>query len=283
MVIAKDDHFCLLQNQSDLVACNCHQVISITIFYCYGYFYQMDKSILIAHRNIWKKKAVLRALYSDWYATLIKHLKPGRSLEVGGGSGNLKEYIPHVISTDIVQVPWLDIVADAHKIPFINESFMNIILFDVLHHIENSTIFFTEAIRILIPEGNIIIMDPYVSLISWPVYHFLHSEPVNFLQNPLESGSIKREQRPFDANQAISKLLFEKHFRSFKQRFPQLTLTYKHYLSFIAYPLTGGFEHPSFLPNSLLPYVLKLEKMLEPFGRFFAFRILLVLKKNINN
>lgn len=243
----------------------------------------MSKSILTDHRDTWKKKAVLRALYSHWYATLTKHLKPGRSLEVGGGSGNLKEYIPHVISTDIVQVPWLDIVADAHKIPFINESFMNIVLFDVLHHIENPTIFFTEAIRILIPGGNIIIMDPYVSPISWPVYHFLHSEPVNFSQNPLESGSINSERRPFDANQAVSKLLFEKHSRSFKQRFPQLTLTHKHYLSFIAYPLIGGFDHPSFLPNSLLPYVLKLERMLKPFGRFFAFRILLVLKKSINN
>jgi len=243
----------------------------------------MSKSILTAHREIWKKKAVLRDLYAHWYTSIIAQLKPGQSLEVGGGSGNLKEYVPGVICSDIVKVPWLDIVADAQKLPFVDRSFANIVLFDVLHHIENPTIFFTEAIRILMPGGRIIIMDPYISLISWPVYHFFHSETVNLTQNPLERQSINSERRPFDANQAISKLLFEKHFRSFKQRFPQLTLIYKQYLSYIAYPLSGGFDHPSFLSNALLPYVLTFERLLEPFGRFFAFRILLVLKKSINN
>lgn len=238
----------------------------------------MSEDILIAHRDIWKKKPILKMLYTQWYEQMASHLVTGHTLEIGGGSGNLKEFAPNVVCTDIVKVPWLDAVADAQALPFANNSFSNIVLFDVLHHIENPVFFFDEAMRILVPGGRIVIMDPYVSWASWPIYHFLHPEPVDFRQNPLDIQEYDKNRKPFDSNQAMSRLLFEKMQVAFKQRFPKLRVYYKRHLSFIVYPLSGGFDHPSLLPAAWAPSLLRFERLFEPLGRMFAFRVLLILE-----
>lgn len=238
----------------------------------------MSQDILIKHRDVWKKKPILKLLYTQWYEQMVSYLTPGRTLEVGGGSGNLKEFAPNVVCTDIVGVPWLDAVADAQAMPFADNSFANIVLFDVLHHIENPVFFFEEAIRVLGLGGRIVILDPYVSWASWPVYHFLHPEPVDFRMNPLDILEADPEREPFDSNQAISQLLFEKYKSAFDKRFPQLMLRYKQHLSFIVYPLTGGFDHPSLIPFTMADWLLRLERFLQPLGRAIAFRVLLVLE-----
>ncbi len=71
-------------------------------------------------------------------------------------------------------------LADAQHLPFRNSSLSNIVLFDVLHHLENVRYFFDEALRVLVSLGRIVIMDPYVSVLSWPVYRFFHPEPMDF-------------------------------------------------------------------------------------------------------
>ena len=60
----------------------------------------------------------------------------GLTLEIGGGSGNFKQYRQDVVTTDITAAPWLNLVADAETLPFKEAVFSNIVMFDVLHHIE---------------------------------------------------------------------------------------------------------------------------------------------------
>ncbi|MCJ7593940.1 MAG: class I SAM-dependent methyltransferase, partial [Desulfobacterales bacterium] len=109
--------------------------------------------ILAERREIWKSKKVIRRLYSTWYRLIADALRPGRTLELGGGSANLKEFFPHAITSDVVFAPWLDTVLDAHGLPFKNNSLENIVLFDVLHHLKVPVVFFREAERVLRPEG----------------------------------------------------------------------------------------------------------------------------------
>jgi len=118
---------------------------------------------LLRHQAVWRSKAVLRALYRAWYEEIASYLRSGPTLEVGGGTGNLKEYAPQVICTDVVRVPWLDAVADAQRLPIATGTLANVVLFDVLHHIENVRLFFDEAVRVLQPGGRIVVMDPYIS------------------------------------------------------------------------------------------------------------------------
>lgn len=98
--------------------------------------------ILEERRRVWESKEILRRLYGKWYALIQKVLKPERTLELGGGSGNLRDFLPEAITSDIVFAPWLDAVIDAHAIPFKEESLDNIVLFDVLHHLAAPAVFF---------------------------------------------------------------------------------------------------------------------------------------------
>ena len=181
----------------------------------------MSEDILYRHRDIWKRKAVLRNLYKDWYGRILKQLVPGNILELGGGSDNFKEFADNVTSTDIVPVPWIDRVVDAQDMPFDDASFDNIVMFDVLHHIENVSLFFNEAKRVLRPGGRLVMMEPYISCMSWPVYHFLHPEPVDLKQDPLAWVEPSRDRKPFDANQAFATTLFEKQFKRFQSKYPE--------------------------------------------------------------
>ena len=145
----------------------------------------MSEAVLRRHHAVWTEKPVLRRLYASWYRDISRWLQPGLTVEVGGGTGNLKEFSPHVWCTDLVRMPWLDALVDAQHLPFRSTSLSNIVLFDVLHHLENVRYFFDEALRVLMPSGRIVIMDPYVSALSWPIYRFLHPEPVDFSHDPL--------------------------------------------------------------------------------------------------
>src|SRR4051812_7040079 len=109
----------------------------------------MTEKVLHEHRDTWARKPVLRAIYNDFYTRVADASKPGVSLEIGGGSGNLKDFASSVVSTDIVFTLWLDAVADAQALPFSDASFSNIVAVDVLHHIERPKRFLYEARRVL--------------------------------------------------------------------------------------------------------------------------------------
>lgn len=239
----------------------------------------MSEQILLHHKAIWEKKPILRILYTRWYQEMAGQLVEGNTLELGGGSGNFKEFAPNVVSTDIVPSPWIDVVADAQNLPFDDHSFDNIVMFDVLHHIENVTLFFNEALRVLRPGGRIIMMEPYISWSSWLVYHFLHPEPVNFKQDPLVWIEPSPNRQPFDANQAFATILFERNFRNFAQKYPQFIKVYHRRMALFAYPLSGGFEKPSLIPLRMLKWLVAIENKLSFMSRFLAFRIIVVLEK----
>ena len=241
----------------------------------------MSNAVLQRHREIWQRKPLLRQLYRDWYRDIAAWLVPGRTVEVGGGTGNLKEYASGVCCTDVVSLPWLDAVADAQRLPFQTGSLANLVLFDALHHIENVTLFFDEALRTLKGGGRIIILDPYISWASWPVYRYLHPEPLDLSQDPLLLTTPQTDRQPFDSNQAIATILFEKELARFQARYPSLAVRNVKRHSFFAYPLSGGFEHPSMIPACVVGPTLKLERKLRWLAPFLAFRLLVVLEHQV--
>ena len=241
----------------------------------------MSTEILTDHRGIWQKKPVLKAIYQDFYDRIVSHATSGTTLEIGGGTGNLKEYLPHVISTDIIASPWLDCVCDAQTLPFANDTLSNIVAIDVLHHIERPIRFFKEALRILHPGGRIILLDPAITPLSWFFYHFIHEEPVFLKSDPLEDGPLSPDRKPFDANQAIPTLLFGKHREAFSSKFPGFQIVKNTFMSLWTYPLSGGFKPWSIVPSFAVKPLLAIEKKIEPFlGSTLGFRLLVVLEKN---
>lgn len=232
------------------------------------------------NRTTWQNKAILRGIYTDYYARMRKLLKPGNSLEIGAGSGHLSEYNLDVVITDIQTAPWLNVTADAQSLPFKNASFNNIIMLDALHHIENTSLFFSEATRILKSGGRIIMIEPAITPVSEIFYRFMHPEPVNMNEDPFINFIRTQNRSPYDGNQAIPTILFCQRHEEFLQRYPELKINKVNYLSLFAYPLSGGYRNWSLLPISFLNLLLRLEDhLLKLVGRKMAFRLLVILDR----
>lgn len=231
-------------------------------------------------RALWQNKPVLREIYNDYYKRMAARCVSGTTLEIGGGSGNLKEFLPDVISTDILPVPWLDVTADAQSLPFADTSFDNIVMLDVLHHIECPALFFKEAMRVLRPGGRIVMVEPLITPVSWIFYNFFHPELIDMGQDPLALGDASPDKDPFDANQAFPTVIFNRDFVRFNNMFPDLHMVHTEKLSLFAYPLSGGFRKWSLFPSGLVKPFLKLENVLAPvLGSLMGFRLFVCLER----
>ena len=232
------------------------------------------------YREVWQRKPVLRAIYADIYRRIRARCRPGRALEIGGGSGNLKQYAPDVVSTDIAFAPWLDAVCDAQRLPFAAGAFDNIVMVDVLHHIERPVRFLAEAERVLMPGGRLIFCEPAITPVSGVFYRLFHAEPVDMRADPLADGPLTPGRDPFASNQAIPTLLAGRFRSALAERLPRLVLRSCDRFAFAAYPLSGGFRPWSLLPRIAAAPMLKAEwAMRRVIGRLAAFRLLAVYER----
>jgi len=232
------------------------------------------------YREIWAKKSLLQLIYADYYRRITAACTPGITIEIGGGIGQFKTFMPDAISSDIQNSPMIDVVADAQKLPFRNGAVSNIVMLDVLHHVEFPSLFFEEALRVLRPGGRCIMVEPAITFGSSAFYRILHPEPVCMSVDPLIKGSPDPLKAPYDSNQAIPTLLATRDKANFMRHFPEFRFLPVRWFSFLAYPLSGGFRKWSLLSHRAGKLVLKWERMFEKkFGPLFGFRIMIVLEK----
>ncbi|MEO8209842.1 MAG: class I SAM-dependent methyltransferase [bacterium] len=238
-------------------------------------------NILQEHKATWEKKKILRVIYEDWYKKIISNLSntEGKTVELGAGSGNFKEYMPEVISADIDECDWLDMCFDAHSMPFENDNLANIVLIDVLHHLYNPVKFLNEANRVLKKGGRIVMLEPFPSPFSLMIYRKFHPEPFIFNIDYFSKADIQ-DKDPWDSNQAIPYLIFFKNEYKFEKDFGnKFMVIKKEKLSFILYPASGGFENKAMIPDQLITPFKGLEVLLSPFKSILAFRCFIVLQK----
>ena len=240
---------------------------------------QQDSHILNERRQIWKSKKILKKLYHHWYRMIGSALRTGSILEIGGGSGNLKEFFPNAISSDIIFTPWINAVLDAHQLPFKNAVLDNIVLFDVLHHLVDPENFFFEAQRTLKKKGRIVLMEPYISWVSFFIYRFLHPEDLIWNIDPFKKGYSGKNKNHLHGNQALPTLMFERDKNLFAKKFPGFKIIKIEKTDFIIYPLSGGFHHPGLCPLFLYQTLERLERLFNPLKSFLAFRMFVILEK----
>lgn len=237
---------------------------------------------LVAHREIWNKKPALRMIYADYYRRMAKFLIEGPTLEIGSGSGHVRDHVREIYMADILPAPWLDLASDAESLPFASASLTNIVMLDVLHHISRPLNFFSEASRVLRPGGRLVMLDPAITPLSGLIYKYFHPEPVNMSVDPLLPDCSQSGSDPFDSNQALLTLMFGTPARTtaFEAKYPFLKLVKREYFGLATYPMTGGFRNWCLVPGFAVGILLTLERALEPLlGRQGGFRLLIALER----
>lgn len=233
-----------------------------------------------SYRSVWSKKPILRLVYRDYYRRIAAACVTGETIEIGGGIGQLKSFIPSAISSDIQHSPMIDVVADAQNLPFRSGSISNIVMLDVLHHIEFPLLFLREAERVLRAGGRCVMIEPGITFGSTLFYRLIHPEPVDMGATPFVEGSPNPKRDPYDSNQAIPTLLATRDRFEFDRTFPDLEIVEVSWFSFWVYPLSGGFKRWTLIPEFFGRRLLEFEKSIEAaLGRLLGFRMMIVLQK----
>jgi len=238
-------------------------------------------------RRIWFARPLLRSAYADAWAQLAAFAAAGPSLEIGCGCGTLDappksaeershrtgpepRQLPRCWKSDIVVLPWADLAADALRLPVRNGALANILGTDVLHHLPRPLEFLAEAARALRPDGRLLLLEPYMSRLSYPVYRRLHHEPADLRRDPCDSTG---------ANQATPTLLFCRHPEVVASHVPQLEIIHCRPRDAVVYPLSGGYSYPALLPRFMEPWAWRVERACGRLMPAIGFRLAIALRR----
>ncbi len=223
-----------------------------------------NRARLSANRNLlfW-----YRELYRDQFRDL-PNPQTLSILEVGSGTSPLKQFLSNVITSDVLDLDYLDLVFDCHeidKLDAIKDSSIDVItLTNVLHHLKSPIEFLNRAASKLKSGGKVIATEPFFSVLSTPIFKYLHHEPVAFRISEPELGEV---QAPLaSANIALPWLIFFRRrewLQRLSENFDIATLSTRPF-SALSYMATGGISRrlpvPCFLYRAFFPVDLALSR-----------------------
>lgn len=232
------------------------------------------------NRDHWQNKPLLEKIYQRFYEAIRAKLQPGVTLELGSGIGQIKQFIPDCITSDLFANPGIDRVESAYSLSFDDQSLTNIILFDVWHHLEYPGAALRECQRVLVPGGRLIIFEPAMGLLPRIVYELFHHEPLGFgksisWQPP---ATLDLEEAPYFAAQARAWRIF--HRGEGVNNLVGWHMKECAAWSDFAYLASGGFSKPALYPTCFLPWIERFDRLLTRIHQStFAARMLVVLEK----
>ena len=249
----------------------------------YEFEYDLDDPRrTLAHREIIRTKPFLRKVYLSWYKELLDRkndLPEGGILEIGSGGGFLKEVMPEVITSDILELEHCDMIFSAEEIPLEDDSLSAIFMINVLHHIPIPEKFFNEADRLLKKGGMIIMIEPANTMLARYVYKNYHHEPFDENAGWQLSGSGPMS----DSNQAMPWIILERDRVEFEKKFPALKVRRSFNHSPFRYIVSGGVSRKNLLPTFMYPVIRAIEWMCTPFNNIIGLFQTTIVHKQITS
>lgn len=246
---------------------------------------QADLALLTEHREIWSSKPVLRRIYAVWFDCILGELpREAAVLEVGAGPGFLADHARHHrpdlrwTSSDLIPTGWNDIVADAARLPIATGSHDAVVGLDTLHHLPDPSGFFTEVGRVLRPRAPLVLVEPWLTPLSYPVYKWFHQEDCDSRIDEWHPFAAVAGKAAFDGNAAIPGRLVKRTSPLGWARF-RLSAPRVERMNAFPYLLSLGFRPLSLLPAPLLRPLLNLDRALAPLSALTALRACLIWRR----
>jgi SAM-dependent methyltransferase len=233
------------------------------------------------HRRILASKPLLRAVYERWYATVVPALEAtrplgGEAVEIGSGSGFLRELVPDLVTTDAAPNPFADRHVDAARLPFGDASLRALVMTSVLHHLPEPAKFFREAERCLKPGGRVVMVEPTNNLPQKVLVKLLgHYE---YFDDDAASWDTPGSAGMSDANLSIPWIIFVRDRERFEREHPALRVRAIRTHTCFSLLLSGGMSFRSLVPAPLVPAVLALDDHL-PFADRLAVMMTIELER----
>src|SRR4029077_9294798 len=134
-----------------------------------------------------------------------------------------------------------------------------ITLTNVLHHLKSPIAFLNRAAGKLKPGGKVIATEPFFSVLSTPIFKYLHHEPADCRISEPELGKV---QGPLaSANIALPWLIFfRRHdwLQRLNENFDVVTLSTRPF-SALSYMATGGISRRLPIPHFLYRRLFELD------------------------
>ncbi len=228
-----------------------------------------------ARREIIASKPFLKDVYFDWYYRIQSEVEEKKQiLELGSGAGFMKLVLPDVITSEVFEISNVDMVVDARRLPFGDDSLDAIVMTDVLHHIPDVELFFEEATRTLKVGGLIAMVEPWNNSWSRFIFQRFHHEPFE----PESNWHIPDIGPLSGANGALPWIIFSRDRNKFQSLYPKLRITKIDCFMPFSYILSGGLSYKTLVPSNSHRFVRRFEKWLDK--KIGMFSLILLTKKD---
>lgn len=238
-----------------------------------------------AHRAILERKRFVRSLFDSFYArcraadnAYFDRCQTSIRLELGSGAGMLKQLLPDVITSDVKELPYVDLVARGEELPFANASLRAIYAMNVFHHVSDARAFFREMTRVLAPSGGLVMIEPYYGPLARILFQYLFT---------MESYDIAQAEWPRHgrtevasaANQALSYIVLRRDRTTWEHEFPHLELVEDQPHTHASYLASGGLNFRQLVPRSVGDLLIGIEQRLDFLNPLLALQHTLVIRR----
>ena len=239
----------------------------------------------LAHRRILLRKVMLRRMFENFYLECrlmdLTYFQdcPGKRVEIGSGSGFIGDVYPDVLTSDIKELPFVDVVFRADQMPFPQASLRAVYAINVFHHLADPRRLFRELLRVLHPGGGIVLIEPFYGLFARWLFRNLHASEgfdpaAPHWESPAQTGPVS------NANQALSYIVFERDRKQFEREFPGLALVFARPHTHLWYLVSGGVNFKQLAPDLFALPVQFAERLLGPLNRWIALQHTIVLRRS---
>jgi len=136
-----------------------------------------DRAITLRNRARLGANKNLLFWYRELYRDQFKEFPNPAALsilEIGSGTSPLKQFLPNVVTSDVLELDYLDLVFDCHeidKLDAIKDNSLDVItVTNVLHHLKSPIAFLNCAASKLKSGSKLIATEPFFSLLSTPIF-----------------------------------------------------------------------------------------------------------------